>query len=218
MSTSQPKSAAKLSDVLEAIAGWSLEQKQQLGAALGLSSSIAAPGLTSTGYRPPVPAQQGAPRMGGAYTPMSNPPRMGYYSQPPVPPQPVFATPHPEQSFQFGSSNTVNNIRVSTFSGSSKDCYFEQFRYDGYTCTKYILFNTDFKIKEHFHIFGEMVQKPWKIRKYHLFFVKNVCMLIECWRKWNKIVVGTVMYTHLYDIYVLCKSPVLCGVMPWLYM
>ena len=130
VSTSQLKSAAKLSDVLEAIAGWSLEQKQQLGAALGLPSSVAAPGLTSVGYRPPVPVQQGAPRIGGAYTPMSNPPRMEYYSQPPAPPQPVFSTPHPEQSFQFGSSNTVNNIRVSTFSGSSKDCSFEQFRYD----------------------------------------------------------------------------------------
>ena len=68
--------------------------------------------------------------MGGAYTPMSNPPRMGYYSQLPVPLQPVFSTPHPQLSFQFGSSNTVNNIQVSTFSGSSKDCSFEQFCYD----------------------------------------------------------------------------------------
>ena len=66
--TSQSNSTAKLSDMLEAIADWSLEQKQQLGAALGLSSSVAAPGLTSTGHRPPVPVQQGAPLMGDAYT------------------------------------------------------------------------------------------------------------------------------------------------------
>ena len=44
---------------------------------------------------------------------------------------------------------------------------------------KYILFNIEFIIKEHFQIFGEMVQKPWEIRKCHLFFVEHVCMLIE---------------------------------------
>ena len=37
--TSDIKSPAKLSDVLEAITGWSLEQKEQLGAALGFPTS-----------------------------------------------------------------------------------------------------------------------------------------------------------------------------------
>ena len=30
-------------------------------------------------------------------------------------------------------------------------------------------------------------------------------------------IVGTVVCTHLYEICVLCKSPVLCGVVPRLY-
>ena len=47
-------------------------------------------------------------------------------------------------------------------------------------CTTYMLFYTAFKIKEYFQNFGEMVQKPWKIRKYHLFFVDHVCMLTDC--------------------------------------
>ena len=37
--------------------------------------------------------------------------------------------PVPEQSFHFGNPG-INSIRVSTFSGGSKDCSFEQFRYD----------------------------------------------------------------------------------------
>ena len=116
--TSDIESLAKLSDVLEAIAGWSLEQKQQLGAALGFSTSGAVVEPTSSVQGPQVPVGPAAPKMGVPYTPMFNPPQMGCFSQHPVPPQPVFSTPHPEQSFQFGSSNTVNNIRVSTFSGS----------------------------------------------------------------------------------------------------
>ena len=128
--TSDMKGSAKLSDVLEAIAGWSLEQKQQLGAALGFSTSGTVAEPTSSAQGPQVPVGLAAPKMGVPYTPMFNPPRMGCFSQHPVPPQPVFSTPHPEQSFQFGSSKTVNNIHVSTFSGSSKDCSFEQFRYD----------------------------------------------------------------------------------------
>ena len=127
MPTSDIQSSAKLSDVLEAIAGWSLEQKQQLGAALGLSTSGAVAEPTSSAQFPVAPA---APKMRVPYIPMFNPPRMGGFYQHPVPPQSVFSTPHPEQSFQFGSFNTVNNIRVSTFSGSSKDCSFEQFCYD----------------------------------------------------------------------------------------
>ena len=44
----------------------------------------------------------------------------------------------------------------------------------------HIDFHTHSVLNEHFQIFGEMVQKPWKIRKCHLFFVKHVCMLIDC--------------------------------------
>ena len=32
-------------------------------------------------------------------------------------------------------------------------------------------------------------------------------MLTDCWRKYNKVIVGTVVCTHLYGICVLCKSP-----------
>ena len=45
---------------------------------------------------------------------------------------------------------------------------------------KYICYFTVFIIKDQFQIFGEMVQKPWKISKYHLFYVKHVCMLTDC--------------------------------------
>ena len=66
--TSDIKSPAKLSDVLEAIAGWSVEQKQQLGAALGFSTSGAVAESTSSGQGPQVPVGPGAPKMGIPYT------------------------------------------------------------------------------------------------------------------------------------------------------
>ena len=65
--TSDIKSSAKLSDMLEAIAGWSLEQKQQLGAALGFSTSGAVAKPTSFGQGPQVPAGPGATKMGVPY-------------------------------------------------------------------------------------------------------------------------------------------------------
>ena len=42
------------------------------------------------------------------------------------------------------------------------------------------IFYTAFITKEHFQIFGEMVEKILKMRKYHLFFVKYVCILMDC--------------------------------------
>ena len=48
-----------------------------------------------------------------------------------TPPLAVHAsTPQGDQSFYFGWSNSAHNIKVSTFSGSDKDCSFEQFQYD----------------------------------------------------------------------------------------
>ena len=81
-------------------------------------------------------------------------------------------------------------------------------------CIKYMLFYTIFIIKEHFHIFREMVKKTYKMGKCLLFLVNYVCMLTDCLRKYNKVIVGTVVCTHLYGICVLYKSPVLCGVVP----
>ena len=74
-------------------------------------------------------------------------------------------------------------------------------------CIIYMTFYTAFITKEHFQIFGEMVQKVLKMRKCNLFFVKYVCMLA----------VGNSCVYNFYGICVLCKSPVLCGVMPRLY-
>ena len=81
---------AKLSDVLEAIAGWSLEQKQQLGVALGYLTSSAVAEPSSSEQGPQVPVRPGAPKLGVSYIPTFNPRRMGYFSQHPVQPQPVF--------------------------------------------------------------------------------------------------------------------------------
>ena len=47
-------------------------------------------------------------------------------------------------------------------------------------CIIYMLFDTAFITKVHFQIFGEMVLKVLKMRKYNLFFVKYVCMLTDC--------------------------------------
>ena len=46
-------------------------------------------------------------------------------------------------------------------------------------CIIYMTFYTAFITKEHFQIFGEMVQKVLKMRKCNLFFVKYVCMLAD---------------------------------------
>ena len=134
------KVVLQLSEVLEAVAGWTLEQKQQLGVALGFNSVGVGGPVPSSGINGPPSCQ---PSMSQPpvhktsavnYTPAPQTQMPGYQSFAPPPlPQPVFTSsphPHPGQSFQFGSSNTINNIRVSTFSGSSKDCSYEQFRQD----------------------------------------------------------------------------------------
>ena len=132
------KIVLQLSDVLEAVAGWTLEQKQQLGVALGFNSIGVGGQVQGSGIDGPQSCQPSVsqPPMhktaAVGYTPVPQTQMPGYQSFPPPPlPQPVFtSSPHPGQSFQFGSSNTINNIRVSTFSGSSKDCSYEQFRQD----------------------------------------------------------------------------------------
>ena len=67
-------------------------------------------------------------------------------------------------------------------------------------CTKYMLFYTAFIIKEHFQTFGEMVQKPWKIKKCQLFFVKHVCMLTNCRKKMKQNSCGNSYVFAFYDI------------------
>ena len=42
---------------------------------------------------------------------------------------PVVSTPH-DHVFHFGFPSSVNNIKVNSFSGTSKDSSFDQFRYD----------------------------------------------------------------------------------------
>ena len=84
-----------------------------------------------------------------------------------------------------------------------------------YVCIKYVPFYTAFIRKEHFVIFGELVQKTLKMTECHLLLVKYVnCMLTDFSGKCNKIVMGSVVCTYLYGICVLCKSPVLYRVMP----
>ena len=45
-------------------------------------------------------------------------------------------------------------------------------------CTKYMLFYTAFIIKEHFQIFREMVQKPWKIQGMSAIFCQT-CLHVD---------------------------------------
>ena len=72
-------------------------------------------------------------------------------------------------------------------------------------------------MKAHFQIFGEMVQKTLKMRKYHFFFVKYVCMLTDCRGKCNKIVVGTVVCIICMIFVFHVNLLVLYGVVPRLY-
>ena len=77
--------------------------------------------------------------LGASYLPRGPPPPVGGMKESrrihgqlaPTPPVAVHAsTPQGDQCFHFGRSNSVHNIKVSTFSGSDKDCLFEQFWYD----------------------------------------------------------------------------------------
>ena len=58
---------------------------------------------------------------------------LGHVHHPPVTTTPAAvhaSTPQGDASFHFGRSNAIHSIRVSTFSGSDRDCSYEQFRYD----------------------------------------------------------------------------------------
>ena len=136
-SATQSKVNLQLSDVLEAISSWTSEQKQQLGTALGFNQMGVNVPASRTGHGgptfspapgPAVATSQPAPSFTAHYQHQA--PQQQVYRTPQLP-QPCFtSTPQQGQSFQFGSSNTINNIRVSTFSGSSKECSYEQFRHD----------------------------------------------------------------------------------------
>ena len=40
------------------------------------------------------------------------------------------STPFGNETFHSGNQNTVHSVKMSTFSGSSKDCSYEEFRHD----------------------------------------------------------------------------------------
>ena len=84
-------------------------------------------------------------------------------------------------------------------------------------CIIYMTFYTAFITKEHFQIFGEMVQKVLKMRKCNLFFYQ-ICLHVG-WqlRLMSQNSCGNSCVYNFYGICVLCKSPVLCGVVPRLY-
>ena len=108
--TTGMKPLAGLGDILEAFDSLSVEQQLQLKATLQLKpvQSLATP------YKPVT---------------TSTPYHFVHRKPDATIPKQMQAPPMPEQSFHFGNAN-VNSIRVSTFSGGSKDCSFEQFRYD----------------------------------------------------------------------------------------
>ena len=110
---SQTKPLSGLSDFIEAFDNLTVEQQLQLKATLQLkpvASSLGVPPKTSSPYYPAHSMKAGAQPLD--------------YS-----PRPCQHGAVPEQSFQFGNPN-ISSIRVSTFSGGSKDCSFEQFKYD----------------------------------------------------------------------------------------
>ena len=115
--TTGTKPLAGLGDILEAFDSLSVEQQLQLKATLQLKpvQSLATqhkPVTTSTPYN-------SVRRRPDATIPKQTMRSPGLMQAPPM----------PEQSFHFGNAS-VNSIRVNTFSGGSKDCSSEQFRYD----------------------------------------------------------------------------------------
>ena len=102
---------------LDAISGLSLEQQRMVQTALQHPSSDLGASYFPRGPLPPVSGMNESRSIHGQLA-----------AKPPVA---VHAfTPQGDQSFHFGWSNSVHNIKVSTFSGSDKDCSFEQFWYD----------------------------------------------------------------------------------------
>ena len=103
--------------ILDTINGLSLEQQRMVQAALQHPSSDLGASYLPRGPPPPVGGMNESRSIHGQLAATS--------------PVAVHAsTPQGDQSFHFGWSNSVHNIKVSTFSGSEKDCSFEQFRYD----------------------------------------------------------------------------------------
>ena len=126
----KPSTQSKVSDVMAAIRGLNSNEKLQIKAALlGMITDI---GVKDTygGSKAFCSPKKVEPQKVVISPPLLHTPQNGQMNQlsgtAPVP----ASTPHLDQTFHFGNSNTVHNIRVTTFSGSAKDCFFEQFRYD----------------------------------------------------------------------------------------
>ena len=115
---SQNKPLTGLSDILEAFDSLTMEQELQLKATLQLKP-VSSPLVAATQPKSSSPYHATSGLKQGVHADQ----QLAYSPKTWAPVQPQ------ETSFQFGSSN-VNSIRVSTFSGGSKDCSFEQFRYD----------------------------------------------------------------------------------------
>ena len=126
----KPSSQSKVSDVMAAISGLNSDEKLQIKAALfGMTTDIGVKdtygGSKAFGLPKKVESQKVV-----ISAPVLHEPQYGQMNQlSGIAPLPA-STPHLDQTFHFGKSNTVHNIRVTTFSGSWKDCSFEQFRYD----------------------------------------------------------------------------------------
>ena len=102
--------------ILDAINGLSLEQQRMVQAALQHpSSDLGASYLP----RDPPPAVVGINESRSTHGQLAATPPVAFHA----------STPQGDQSFHFGWSNSVHNIKVSTFSGSDRDCSFEQFWY-----------------------------------------------------------------------------------------
>ena len=112
-----PKAEQKMSDILEAIGGLSVLQRKQLSEALQVF--LDPPVSQGVAYQPELKTVKPV-----LSEPMPHSPPTG------LPAGPFESTPFSNQTFHFCNQNTVHSVRVSTFSGSSKDCSYEQFRHD----------------------------------------------------------------------------------------
>ena len=126
----KPSSHSKVSDVMAAISGLNSDEKLQIKAALfGMTTDTGVKdtygGSKAFGLPKKVESQKVVISLVVLHKPQYG--QMNQLSG--IAPLPASA-PHLDQTFHFGNSNTVHNIRVTTFSGSAKDCSFEQFRYD----------------------------------------------------------------------------------------
>ena len=102
----------RLSDILEAISGLSIEQRKQVRSAL---------------FAPEMSLEEGAMGASKQEVKGAKPSHFSFHMG--AMPNPVVSTPH-YHMFHFGFLSLVNNIKVSTFSGTPKDSSFDQFIYD----------------------------------------------------------------------------------------